>query len=240
MTVCRGSRHAAPADHAQAGRGTGVLFLRREAESVRIECEAQLEVVLGARARLEAERFTFALGDSVDALLERFASELGARAGARTSAPFQAGWCSWYQFFGDVREADVLRSLDSLTRQRAALPIDVVQIDDGFQRAIGDWLDTNARFPRGLAPLAGDIRSAGFTPGIWTAPFCAVAESDLFRAHPEWLLRRGAQPFLALMHAQWAADSRVYALDASLPAVQRHLRDTFAALVDPLPRLVRW
>ncbi len=34
------------------------------------------------------------------------------------------------------------------------------------------------------------------------------------------------------MHAQWARDSRVYALDASRPEVLRHLRDTFAALAD--------
>ncbi len=216
----------------EAGRATGLVFLRREPDAVRLEVEAQLEVALAAGAGVAAERVVFALGDSADALLEQFAAELGARAGARTRAPFQAGWCSWYQFFAAVSETDVLRNLEALAKLRAELPIDVVQIDDGFQRAIGDWLDTNERFPRGLAPLAGDIRSAGFTPGIWTAPFCAVAESDLFRAHPDWLLRRGPQPFLALMHAQWAADSRVYALDASQPAVQRHLRETFAALVE--------
>jgi alpha-galactosidase len=214
----------------ESGRAMGLVFLRREPESVRVEVEAQLEVALAAGAAVPPERFTFALGESADALLEQFAAKLGARAGARTQAPFQAGWCSWYQFFAAVTEADILRNLEGLAKLRATLPIDVVQIDDGFQRAIGDWLDTNERFPRGLGPLAADIRSAGFTPGVWTAPFCVVAESDVFRAHGDWLLRRGDHPFLALMHAQWARDSRVYALDASRPAVQRHLRDVFAAL----------
>jgi alpha-galactosidase len=216
----------------EEGRATGLVYLRREPEAARIEVEAQLEIALAPGARVAAERFTFALGDSADALLEQLAAELGARAGARTQAPFQAGWCSWYQFFAAVSEADVLRNLEALAKLRASLPIDVVQIDDGFQRAVGDWLDTNERFPRGLAALAADIRSAGFTPGIWTAPFCVVAESETFRAHPEWLLRRGEHPFLALMHAQWARDSRVYALDASLPAVQRHLYSTFASLAE--------
>jgi alpha-galactosidase len=216
----------------EGGRATGLVFLRREADAARVEVEAQLEIALAPGARVAGERFTFALGGSADALLEQFAAELGAGAGARTQAPFQAGWCSWYQFFAAVSEADVLRNLDALAKLRETLPIDVVQIDDGFQRAVGDWLDTNGRFPRGLAQLAADIRSAGFTPGIWTAPFCAVAESDTFRTHADWLLRRGEQPFLALMHAQWARDSRVYALDASQPAVQRHLRGTFASLAE--------
>ncbi len=216
----------------EAGRATSLVFLRREPEAVRIEVEAQLEIALDPGARIPAERIAFALGTSADALLEQFAAELGARAGARTDAPFQAGWCSWYQFFAAVSEADILRNLEALAKLRASFPIDVVQIDDGYQRAVGDWLDTNERFPRGLAKLAADIRSAGFAPGIWTAPFCVVTESDVFRAHADWLLRRGDQPFLALMHAQWARDSRVYALDTSLLAVQRHLASTFAALTE--------
>jgi alpha-galactosidase len=213
----------------EAGRATGLVYLRREPETIRVEVEAQLEVVLAPEARLESEHFTLALGDSADALLEQFAAELGARAGARTNAPFQAGWCSWYQFFGAVSEADILRNLESLAKLHASLPIDVVQIDDGYQRAIGDWLETNAKFPRGLAALAADIRSAGFQAGIWTAPFCVVAESDAFKLNTDWLLRRGDAPFLGLLHREWAADSRVYVLDPSLPAVQRHLRSTFAA-----------
>jgi len=214
----------------EQGRATGLVFLRREADAVRVEIEAQLELPLAPDARLEPERFRFALGASCDALLEQFATELGALGGARTHAPFQAGWCSWYQFFAAVSEADVLRNLEALARLREMLPVDVVQIDDGYQRAIGDWLETNERFPRGLGKLAGEIRSAGFTPGIWTAPFCVVAESELFQSHTDWLLRRGADPLLGLLHADWSRDHRVYVLDPSLPAVQRHLRGTFASL----------
>jgi alpha-galactosidase len=223
---------AALAGLVEAGRATGLVYLRREREAVRLEVEARLEVPVAPGARVEVERIVFGLGDSADALLEAFASELGQRAAARTTSPFQAGWCSWYQFFGAVSEADVLRNLESLTRERATLPIDVVQIDDGYQRAVGDWLETNARFPRGLAPLIADIRSAGFRAGLWTAPFCVVGESEVFRANSDWLLRRGGAPFLGLLHAEWAADRRVYVLDPSQPAVLRHLRSTFAALAE--------
>ena len=44
-------------------------------------------------------------------------------------------------------------------------------------------------FPQGVASLATQIRSQGFTPGLWLAPFIVDPRSDLARAHPDWLLR---------------------------------------------------
>jgi alpha-galactosidase len=104
-----------------------------------------------------------------------------------------------------VTEDDVLRNLDALSAARDELPVDVVQIDDGYQRQIGDWLETNEKFPRGLAPLAADIRAAGFTAGLWTAPFCVVGESALFAEHPEWLLQDADGPFRGLLHPTWSS-----------------------------------
>jgi alpha-galactosidase len=63
------------------------------------------------------------------------------------------GWCSWYQYFHDVTEADLLGNL----ARSAGWPFDVFQLDDGFQRAIGDWLETNEKFPSTLDRLAGEI-----------------------------------------------------------------------------------
>jgi len=105
-----------------------------------------------------------------------------------------------------------------------------VQIDDGWQRAVGDWLDTSPAFPRGLAPLAREIRAAGFVPGLWTAPFCAVPESAIAGAHPDWLLRRGGAPLQGLLHPVWSPSGAVHVLDPSREEVQRHLRELFASL----------
>ncbi len=231
VSVAAGARGACLAGLLERGLATGVVYLRRHGEDVLIEIEALLERPLPAGARLELESVRVALGDDPNRLLEAYAEELGARAGARTSSPFQAGWCSWYQFFGKVSEADLLRNLEGLARARAEFPIDLVQLDDGYQRAIGDWLETNERFPRGLAPLAADIRSAGFRAGLWLAPFCAVRESRLFESHPDWLLRRSDGPFRGLVHPDWSREGWVYALDPSRPEVQRHLMRLSAALV---------
>jgi alpha-galactosidase len=214
----------------ERGRAFGVLFAKREGADVRVEVELWLDAVLAPGEERELERVRVALGTDPSALLEAHAGAHGRHAGARTAHPFVAGWCSWYHFFHRVTESDVRRSLEALAKDRDGLPVEVVQVDDGWQRAVGDWLETSPAFPRGLAALAREIREAGFVPGLWTAPFCAVPESALARAHPDWWLRRDGAPLLGVFHPQWSPSGRVFALDASRDGVQRHLRELFAAL----------
>jgi alpha-galactosidase len=176
----------------ERGRSFGVLYARREGDAVRIEVELWLDAQLAPGEERALEPVRVSLGEDASALLEAHAEAHG-EADARASQPSSPGWCSWYHFFHRVTEADVLRNLEALAA-RASRSVDVVQIDDGWQRAVGDWLETSPAFPRGLAPLAREIRAAGFVPELWTAPFCAVPESAVARAHPEWLLRRGDDP----------------------------------------------
>lgn len=80
-----------------------------------------------------------------------------------------------------VSEEDVLENTSYLkslaARPGSGLPVRYVQVDDGYQEGIGDWLESNEKFPHGIAWLARQTRAAGFIPGIWVAPF-AVAESS--------------------------------------------------------------
>lgn len=223
------------------GRSFAVAWARRDGGDVRLELELCVDAVLAPGEERELEIVEVALADAPDGspdghavwtLLERFGEAHGRAAGARVWRPFPTGWCSWYHVFHDVCEADVLRALESLTAARDDLPVEVVQLDDGFQRATGDWLEANTRFPRGLAALAADVRAAGFVPGLWTAPFCAVGESELFRKHPDWFLGEGGAPRVAFVHPAWAADGRVYGLDTTRDDALRHLETLFRTLVD--------
>jgi alpha-galactosidase len=217
----------------ERGRSFATLYAKREDGAIRIAVEWRVDAELPPGAALELEPLHVALGDDAGELLEAFADGYGRSAGARVWRPFVAGWCSWYYAFHDVREDDVLRNLDALAAAQGEIPVDVVQLDDGFQRAVGDWLATNAKFPRGLAPLAEAIRSAGFAAGLWTAPFCGVRESELFAKHPDWWLRQpdGSGELLrGLLHPAWSADASVYVLDAARPDVLAHLEETFTAL----------
>jgi alpha-galactosidase len=216
----------------ERGIGFAVVYARTRGEEVELELEQRLERTLepGASLRLDAVRVE--LGASAGALLEAYGLDYGRRSGARVTHPFVSGWCSWYYAFADVTEDDVRRNLDALVGLRDEVPVEVVQLDDGYQRAVGDWRETNAKFPRGLARLAQEIRDAGFTAGLWTAPFCVVRESALFDAHPEWLRSDGHGPFRAMVHGDWSADSAVFALDPSRPDVAAHLEALYRELYD--------
>jgi alpha-galactosidase len=104
------------------------------------------------------------------------------------------GWCSWYQYSsehytGDLSAQDIRRNLDAMNALRPRLPLEIVQIDDGFEAQVGDWFHFGPSFPDGVAPLASEIHAAGLIPGLWLAPFIVHPRSRLAAEHPDWLLR---------------------------------------------------
>jgi alpha-galactosidase len=218
----------------ESGRAFGVAYLRREGKRVRAELEQRFDCALDPGATLELEPVRVALGADASALLESHATAHGRAAGARASAPFQSGWCSWYHFFHDVTEDAFLRNLDALVAASDEIPIDLVQLDDGYQRAIGDWLETNEKFPSGLARIAEAVHAAGFTPGLWTAPFCVVPESRIYETNRDWLLGDpdGNGELRGLHHAMWTKEGWVFVLDTTQPAVLAHLERVFRTLTE--------
>jgi alpha-galactosidase len=234
VTVLGAGTAACSAGALESGVAFAVVYLRREGDAVRIEVEQRVERPLDPGEAIELEPVRLALGSDSNALLEAHAEAQGVRAAARACAPFQAGWCSWYHFFHDVSEDAFVRNLDALVAARDEIPIELVQLDDGYQRAIGDWLETNEKFPSGLAAVARAVRAAGFTPGLWTAPFCVVPESRIYQTHREWLLGApdGDGDLRGLHHGVWTKDGWVFVLDATRPEVVAHLEHVFRTLVE--------
>jgi alpha-galactosidase len=94
-----------------------------------------------------------------------------------------------------VSAGDIRHNLETLTGLCDRLPLEIVQIDDGFESLPGDWFNFAPSFPGGVAPLAAEIRTSGFTPGLWLAPFIVHPAARLAAEHPDWLLRgRGGRP----------------------------------------------
>lgn len=102
------------------------------------------------------------------------------------------GWCSWYVYGREVSEANVMENLASAALLADELPFSVIQLDDGYQAAWGDWSTRNDRFPHSLQWLSERIRGSGFEPGLWLAPVVAERSSRTAREHPDWLLRGAA------------------------------------------------
>jgi Melibiase len=98
------------------------------------------------------------------------------------------GWASWYFYFADVTQEDVVSNLAVLRDQYLEHGFEVCQLDDGYMKHWGDWQETNSRFPNGLGTLAETIIDAGLVPGIWMAPLYAHKDSNVFGAHPDWFL----------------------------------------------------
>jgi alpha-galactosidase len=163
---------------------------------------------------------------AVVADLDAWAAWAGARSQARVAAPYQVGWCSWYQYFHDVTEADVRANLTAA----GDWPFDVFQVDDGYQRAIGDWLLRAPSFPTRLEDLAADVAAAGFVPGLWLAPFLASPSSDVVARHPDWVVRRrSGRPMVGMVTPEWGGEQWV--LDVTHPEVAAHLEELARTLV---------
>jgi alpha-galactosidase len=145
------------------------------------------------------------------------------------------GWCSWYNLYAAIDEGSILEHLAAAAAFRDAhkVPLDVFLVDDGFTPEMGDWLEVKPQFPRGMAPLAADIAAAGFTPGLWIAPFMVGNRSRLFREHPDWVVRERAtgEP---LAHMKFYGEFRwhkrseeYYPLDITHPEAERYIRHVF-------------
>ena len=69
-------------------------------------------------------------------------------------------------------------------------------IDDGWfpgrahdRAGLGDWRIDHAKFPDGFKPLIDHVHDLGMDFGLWIEPEMVNADSELFRAHPDWALQ---------------------------------------------------
>lgn len=181
-------------------------------------------------AKIVSETFVTMDGAETEELFARFADRWAADSRARRRFEPPVGWCSWYYYFDKVTLADVIENAEWLKAHRADgfERVKVIQLDDGYQAALGDWLTPNAKFPGGLRRFADEIRARGFTPAVWVGPFMVEENSRLFAERPDWLVK-GADGKPAVSFG-WRDGHKVYSLDGTNPAVQEHLRTLFRTL----------
>jgi alpha-galactosidase len=164
-------------------------------------------------------------GAGVEDLLEVYGSLVKRENRVRINPWNPVGWCSWYQYFGDLVWDDVVANIESARRLRRAFPFEVFQVDDGYERDIGDWLQAKPGYP---APegLARAITRHGFRAGIWTAPFSAAETSEVLAKHPGWMVSEGGKP--KFCHRSW--NRSIHALDLTHPEARAHVHALFTAL----------
>lgn len=142
----------------------------------------------------------------------------------RPASPFPRGWWSWNTLFEAVTSA---RSEAQVDPMRALDPrADHITLDDGWERAWGDWRERPA-FGGTIADLAASLRARGVTLGVWLAPFAVDPTTPLAAEHPDWMLHDDSG---AVLLAQLVPGRRFQVLDMTVPAAREHLRALFADL----------
>jgi alpha-galactosidase len=195
-------------------------------------------VVPLVRAALHGDRLVITADQPVDCqgdpgpggiggALARWGTRFAASAGVVPGGlrPLPTVWCSWYQYYGDVSADAVVANLAAMDEHD--VPVDVVQIDDGYASTPGDWLDHSSRFPD-LPALVGRIRDSGRRAGIWIAPLLAGYQSNLYRAHPDWVVTHDGSS-----EPVWAGDvcrQHCAALDITRPDVADYLSQVLATM----------
>jgi alpha-galactosidase len=81
-----------------------------------------------------------------------------------------------------------------LAELAAPLGVECFVVDDGWfagrnddHAGLGDWVPDPAKFPRGLGPLIKRVNDLGMRFGLWIEPEMVNPDSDLYRAHPDWV-----------------------------------------------------
>ena len=100
----------------------------------------------------------------------------------------------WEALYFDHDEVKIKALIDVA----AEIGIERVVLDDGWfhsrrndHSGLGDWVIDPAVWPNGLTPIIEYINAKGIEFGLWFEGEMVNPDSDLYRAHPEWILHEG-------------------------------------------------
>jgi alpha-galactosidase len=190
------------------------LLMSANGDQARLDSGTEISTDWACLAMVEPDE-----ADPLGIYVEAVAQEHNLKA---FSSKSPTGWCSWYHFFQNITPAAIRSNLAVVQQMQADLPLELVQIDDGFEAQVGDWLSFHPNFPEGVAPLSAEIREAGMVPGLWLAPFIVHPKSKLMEAHPDWLLRGHLN---RPVNAGFLWNTFTTALDLTQPEVQAYVRE---------------
>ncbi|MEL6566920.1 MAG: alpha-galactosidase [Pseudomonadota bacterium] len=87
------------------------------------------------------------------------------------------------------------KTLFDLAEKAAWVGAERFVLDDGWfggrrndKAGLGDWWPSPDAYPDGLGPLVDHVTGLGMEFGLWFEPEMVNPDSDLYRAHPDWIL----------------------------------------------------
>jgi alpha-galactosidase len=124
-----------------------------------------------------------------------------------------------------------LPKLLELAERAASLGVERFVLDDGWfgarrndQAGLGDWTVSPDVWPDGLHPLVDKVTGLGMQFGLWFEPEMVNLDSDIARAHPEWVMATGGRLPVEARHQQ--------VLNLGIPECYAYIRDAISAILD--------
>ena len=137
---------------------------------------------------------------------------------------------TWEAVYFDHDQEKLARLVDAA----AAIGAERFVLDDGWfegrrddTAGLGDWFVDEGVYPQGLKPLIDRVLASGMEFGLWVEPEMVNPASDLFRAHPDWVLGCPPAPQLSFRNQ--------LVLDFGRPEVREHLYARIDALLTEHP-----
>jgi alpha-galactosidase len=199
------------------------------------------ELLLGGEVELaEGEEYETpwlygGYGNGIDAVSARFHEYLRARP-SHPAKPRPVVLNTWEAVYF---EHDLDR-LKELADAGAEVGVERFVLDDGWFRhrrsdhaGLGDWYVDEQVWPDGLGPLIEHVTGLGMDFGLWVEPEMVNQDSDLARAHPDWILGTGGRiP---------PASRRQQVLDLTSPAAYDYILERLDALLTEYPiAFLKW
>ncbi|AOS63868.1 alpha-galactosidase [Actinoalloteichus hymeniacidonis] len=180
-----------------AWSGNHLAYAERLADGTSVlgggELLASGEIRLAAGDSYESPWLYGSYGRGLDEIAARFHRHLRARQ-QHPKSPRPVVLNTWEAVYFDH---DLDRLL-ALARHGAEVGVERYVLDDGWFRhrrhsraGLGDWYVDEEVWPDGLTPLIDEVRELGMEFGLWVEPEMVNPDSDLARAHPEWILGVG-------------------------------------------------
>ncbi|WP_095685585.1 alpha-galactosidase [Candidatus Planktophila vernalis] len=152
------------------------------------------EVILKGNESYEAPAlFAVYSSQGLDGVSAAFHSHLRARE-IHPKRPRPLTLNMWEALYFDHNESKIRELVDVA----AEVGVERVVLDDGWfhsrrndRSGLGDWVVDPAVWPNGLTPVVEYINSKGIEFGLWFEGEMVNPDSDLYRAHPEWILHEG-------------------------------------------------
>jgi len=199
---------------------------RNEFYEMAVVCEFDDVTVAPGETRA-SHWLLFSPADREPEKLDEFGAIMAEFFGARlTTKPRPVVYCSW-QFYGnDFRTEDVRENLEEL--KKTPVPIDTILIDGGWMDYRGSYEAREEVFPEGMQHVADLIKTAGYEPGIWTAPFIVDEGAPLVKECPDLFARDKA----GQLRTYQTSGHTSYVIDPSAPLAEDYFTRTYSKLRD--------